>query len=53
MYTYCYFYFKIYVGGPTLARGYLNLPEVNKKRFIQLEINGVMQRAYRFQNFIV
>ena len=27
--------FQIYIGGPTLANGYLNRPELNAKRFIK------------------
>jgi len=38
---------EIFVGGPTLARGYLNLPDVNKKRFTEIKMGGKMMRSYR------
>jgi len=41
---------EVYVGGPTLAIGYLNRPELNEQRFIQTPnhlINSYGSRLYR------
>ncbi|XP_059147349.1 uncharacterized protein LOC131935076 [Physella acuta] len=38
---------EIYVSGPALARGYLNRPEVQKQRFITMEVDGQPKRLYR------
>jgi len=38
---------EMYVGGPGLARAYLNRPEITKERFIEIEIFGKKQRLYK------
>ncbi|XP_035825631.1 linear gramicidin synthase subunit D [Aplysia californica] len=39
---------EIYVSGPTLARGYINRPEVQKQRFITMDTGqGEQTRMYR------
>ncbi|QDV70564.1 Linear gramicidin synthase subunit B [Rosistilla carotiformis] len=38
---------ELYLGGPMLADGYVNLPEETAQRFIQVEVDGVVQRMYR------
>ncbi|MFT6381376.1 MAG: non-ribosomal peptide synthetase-like protein [Akkermansiaceae bacterium] len=38
---------ELYVGGSTLARGYLNQPEVTAKAFMDVELGREVQRLYR------
>ena len=38
---------ELYVGGETLARGYLNQPEVTAKAFMDVELEGKVKRLYR------
>ncbi|MEN8737876.1 MAG: Pls/PosA family non-ribosomal peptide synthetase [Akkermansiaceae bacterium] len=38
---------ELYVGGETLARGYLNQTEVTAKAFIEVELEGEVKRLYR------
>ena len=38
---------ELYVGGETLARGYLNQPEVTAKAFMDVELDNGVQRLYR------
>jgi len=38
---------ELYVGGETLARGYLNQPKVTAKAFMEVELEGEVKRLYR------
>ncbi|MBL4658905.1 MAG: non-ribosomal peptide synthase/polyketide synthase, partial [Alcanivoracaceae bacterium] len=38
---------ELYVGGVGLARGYLNQPALTAERFMQVSLNGDVQRLYR------
>jgi len=38
---------EMYVGGPGLARAYLNRPQITQERFIEAEILGKKQRLYK------
>lgn len=38
---------ELYVGGESLARGYLNKPELTAEKFVELKVNGQLQRLYR------
>ncbi|MEN8774467.1 MAG: Pls/PosA family non-ribosomal peptide synthetase [Akkermansiaceae bacterium] len=38
---------ELYVGGGTLARGYLNQPDVTAKAFMDVELEGEVKRLYR------
>ncbi|MGC4806667.1 amino acid adenylation domain-containing protein [Micromonospora sp. DT233] len=38
---------ELYVGGPGLARGYLDRPELTAERFVTLPVDGTPHRLYR------
>ncbi|MEJ2140341.1 MAG: amino acid adenylation domain-containing protein [Gammaproteobacteria bacterium] len=38
---------ELCVGGPGLARGYINQPELTAEKFIELELGGKPERIYR------
>lgn len=38
---------ELYIGGPALARGYLNLPEQTAESFVELELNDHPTRLYK------
>lgn len=48
--VYVLYIVQVYVGGPTLAIGYLNRPELNEQRFVKTPlalINAYGDRLYR------
>ncbi|QDV57927.1 non-ribosomal peptide synthetase [Rosistilla oblonga] len=38
---------ELFLGGPMLADGYVNLPEETAKRFVEIEVAGASRRLYR------
>ena len=38
---------ELFIGGPSLALGYLHLPELNAQRFMLLDLGAGMQRYFR------
>ncbi|QDV13870.1 Linear gramicidin synthase subunit B [Rosistilla oblonga] len=38
---------ELFLGGPMLADGYVNLPEETAQRFVEIEVAGVSRRLYR------
>ena len=38
---------ELYIAGPSVADGYLNLPEKTAQSFFQIELNGISNRMYK------
>jgi thioesterase domain-containing protein/acyl carrier protein len=38
---------EIFLGGPGLARGYIGRPDLDRERFLAIDVNGVPVRLYR------
>jgi amino acid adenylation domain-containing protein len=42
---------EIFLGGVGLARGYIGRPDLDRERFLEIEVSGVLVRLYRTGDF--